>query len=813
MTVGLAAERARDANSHSLSAPARLLAWVALLYLAGLYFFTSGFLLTRLRLENASSCAAVPGPGYANRSEAEPAAGGGGAAECWYPARFKKVVVLLIDALRFDFAAYDDGGAPASAERYRNRLKTLHRKLREEPYNSLLFQSIADPPTTTLQRLMGITTGTLPTFVDAGSNFAGQALGEDNIIDQLAALGRRMAFLGDDTWLALYPDAFRIKHPYPSFDVWDLHSVDDGVLKHLFPLLDRPGDWDVLVAHFLGVDHCGHRYGPDHPAMQEKLDQMDEAIARVLWRVDEDALVVVLGDHGMDGKGDHGGDSPQEVETALFLYSKTPIVSREEVRVAAGDGRLSGTTSVRRILQRADEQAGWKSYTQLGGHRTVAQIDLLPTLSLLLGAPIPFNNLGSVIPELFTAQARRATAFPGIGSGLPALLVALRLNARQTHRYMSEYQASQPRTELAAAYRDQLLPLFSEAEELAAKAISARSPPGTTEDRSDGEALAEDAAVAYMVYLRKTLKVSQQAWARFSPGRMGLGLAVTVVASIVAACLVRETGAEPPNRPEDLLEGVGLGLALGAMSGLLVSATGLCAALGFGAVDAAAAGATVASVLAFLRNLLRSKVTPPESRSPPAAFAGCVVSTAAAAVNRPLCAFKSFLRGVIPLLPAFLIPASNSLVIHEDKITSFLLQTFGVSQLLRSFTAHTRRTARRMRLYALVFLVITRLSAAVTICREEQMPSCVPTFYATAASAVPSGLSVACLGVLAALAPLPLKRVLRDSQNFHGAAAMWIDVGLRVVLGLCAAYRLLDVFWEAEHREVKVAIARVAAGA
>lgn len=37
-------------------------------------------------------------------------------------------------------------------------------------------------------------------------------------------------------------------------------------------------DWEVLVAHFLGVDHCGHRFGPDHPAMADKLTQMDGVI-------------------------------------------------------------------------------------------------------------------------------------------------------------------------------------------------------------------------------------------------------------------------------------------------------------------------------------------------------------------------------------------------------------------------------------------------------------------------------------------------------------------------------------------------------
>lgn len=38
------------------------------------------------------------------------------------------------------------------------------------------------------------------------------------------------------------------------------------------------GEWDLLIAHFLGVDHCGHKYGPDHPEMAKKLSQMDEML-------------------------------------------------------------------------------------------------------------------------------------------------------------------------------------------------------------------------------------------------------------------------------------------------------------------------------------------------------------------------------------------------------------------------------------------------------------------------------------------------------------------------------------------------------
>lgn len=57
----------------------------------------------------------------------------------------------------------------------------------------------------------------------------------------------------------------------------DLHTVDDGVLRHLSSEL-ASDDWEFLVAHFLGVDHVGHTFGPASQAMADKLDQMDDAL-------------------------------------------------------------------------------------------------------------------------------------------------------------------------------------------------------------------------------------------------------------------------------------------------------------------------------------------------------------------------------------------------------------------------------------------------------------------------------------------------------------------------------------------------------
>ena len=119
--------------------------------------------------------------------------------------------------------------------------------------------------------------GSLPTFIDAGANFASSAILEDNLLYQLKANNKSIVFMGDDTWLDLYPKYFKRMFPFPSFDVKDLDTVDNGVVHHLVPELKR-NDWDVVIAHFLGVDHCGHRYGPNHPEMKRKLLQMDSVI-------------------------------------------------------------------------------------------------------------------------------------------------------------------------------------------------------------------------------------------------------------------------------------------------------------------------------------------------------------------------------------------------------------------------------------------------------------------------------------------------------------------------------------------------------
>ncbi|KAF8953685.1 alkaline-phosphatase-like protein [Flammula alnicola] len=441
-----------------------LLLWVFLIHLAGIYLFTRGFLLTRLSLSDLSTCSN---------------------ADCGIPPTHKRAILLIIDSLRFDFITPNP---PTPLSPFYHGVLTLPRELTaKHPKHSFIFNAYADPPTTTLQRIKGITTGSLPTFVDMGNNFGGSSIAEDSILRQLKMSGKKLAFMGDDTWMSVFPGTFEpnMTFPYDSFNVEDLHTVDEGVIRHLFPLLEDPSKpFDFLIGHFLGVDHVGHRVGPDHPSMKAKLQQMNDVLNRVVEQMDEDTLLVVLGDHGMDRSGDHGGDGTLETSSGMWIYSKGAPLTESSNTVP------SGTLQFRKFPG-CDIR-----------HRSIQQIDILPTMSLLLGMPIPYNNLGTVIPELFWRDPNGQT-----------LEKALQINAAQVMAYLDTYRSSPSGGELDEAWNN-------------IQAAWSATLVGLTRDVK---------LVTLMNFNRVALAACRAMWAQFNPLLMALGLSLLSM-SLCAAC-------------------------------------------------------------------------------------------------------------------------------------------------------------------------------------------------------------------------------------------------------------------------------------
>lgn len=152
-----------------LSSRLTLLTWIFSVHLAGIYLFTRGFLLTRLSLSNASDCSTQ---------------------HCDVSHVHKRAVFLIIDALRFDFVTPNP---PSPVSPFHHNILILPQELtKKRPKHSFIFNSYADPPTTTLQRIKGITTGSLPTFVDLGHNFGGSSIAEDSILQQLKLAGKKV---------------------------------------------------------------------------------------------------------------------------------------------------------------------------------------------------------------------------------------------------------------------------------------------------------------------------------------------------------------------------------------------------------------------------------------------------------------------------------------------------------------------------------------------------------------------------------------------------------------------------------------------
>jgi predicted AlkP superfamily pyrophosphatase or phosphodiesterase len=53
-------------------------------------------------------------------------------------------------------------------------------------------------------------------------------------------------------------------------------SIRRCCVQYLMPAVGNSSQWDVLVGHYLGVDHAGHSGDVSSPDMGAKLSQMDD---------------------------------------------------------------------------------------------------------------------------------------------------------------------------------------------------------------------------------------------------------------------------------------------------------------------------------------------------------------------------------------------------------------------------------------------------------------------------------------------------------------------------------------------------------
>ncbi|KAF2811135.1 alkaline phosphatase-like protein [Mytilinidion resinicola] len=309
-------------------------------------------------------------------------------------APFDKVIFMVVDALRSDFVYSEKSGFKFTQSLISSGA-------------AIPFTAHATSPTITMPRVKAITTGSIPSFLDVILNFAesdttSTLAHQDTWLAQLKAKeGGKLVMYGDDTWLKLFPDTFSRADGTSSFFVsvsgacgnprvcravelrhqWqDFTEVDNNVTRHV-PGELLNSDWNAMIMHYLGLDHIGHKAGPNSPNMIPKQIEMDGIVQQIYEAIEgethlENALFVLAGDHGMNDGGNHGGSAPGETSPALvFISPKLKMIT---------PGVECPTTP----------SQDFDYYTK------VEQSDIAPTLAGLLGFPVPLNNLGVFIPDL-----------------------------------------------------------------------------------------------------------------------------------------------------------------------------------------------------------------------------------------------------------------------------------------------------------------------------------------------------------------------------------------------------------------------------
>lgn len=284
------------------------------------------------------------------------------------PPYFDKIILVVIDALGVDFIAKSEDGT-------QDRMPFVERALHQR--KAMGFTAKAATPTVTMPRLKALVSGTIPSFIDLIYNLAGDVskFNDDNLLSIAKQHNKSLVFYGDDTWLSLFDrNIFTRARETFSFFASDYTTVDTNVTEYALPEtnLGQHTDWDILILHYLGLDHIGHAFGYNKGwLIDKKLVEMDSVIENIYNNMIKNnfkTLIVVCGDHGMSEEGNHGGGSNLEADTAMIFLPLNQDLHHTHVA-------------------ELDEA-------------NILQIDLAVTLAILTRMPIPSSSKGVAIESL-----------------------------------------------------------------------------------------------------------------------------------------------------------------------------------------------------------------------------------------------------------------------------------------------------------------------------------------------------------------------------------------------------------------------------
>ena len=337
---------------------------------------------------------------------------------------------------------------------------------------------------------------------------------------------------------------------------------------------------------------------------------------------------------------------------------------------------------------------------------SVAQIDLVPSLSLLLGVPIPFSSLGSIIEDLFLPSsllssspkhARQATYSQE--NLVNFRLSYIKSNVHQVYRYLTAYIAAGGSFPESANSKVRTL------------ASLVMNRPGALSTKQ-----VVDLYNSCKLFLEEAKGMCQSVWVDFNLTAMGHGLNIMFLHTSVLLILVLK----PTNRmlshlvSSSLLLTLGLGLAIGGFLGFtLAMVTGHSVHLWVPGL--AVSLSVVVQGFSLLWKLRQSLVE--------------MVHGLVRAFNVQ--------AGFLSLLffATLVLAFSNSFVVLSAPVLNFL-----AASLLASYILRFRNTPNPLLpcLSVMICLGLLKLASIYVRCREEQGPQCAQTDFHKPLSTLPA---------------------------------------------------------------------------
>lgn len=417
----------------------------------------------------------------------------------------------------------------------------------------------------------------------------------------------------------------------------------------------------------------------------------------------------------------------------------------------------------------------------------------MPTVALALGMPIPFSNLGMIVPEVFLPYMEMPHQSRGSPNGYegrvtPEFLTALRINAKQVQKYLQTY--IQRSDDFPTDVYQSLEWKLNHAESLHERVLL-----------NDGrvEENLTRFADGYVEYMKEVKRMCQSVWAKFDDVPIIQGLFILALSTSMSILMLLDMEHSPNAFQKALPSGVISGFIVSMASFILhqpdleLSPSSLISLI----TSLGSCSLTIVSVLYLwhMRKPLFDKLKFVLSHQGISMFSNLSFLQ--------ITAFAIFILYGVSLL-------SNSFILYEGDVVIFFLQTmvicFALRRLQRELPIKKSRECNCSVIQALrtlapfaLLMVCIRLTKLFHSCRDLQV-GCEATTFTLA---LPTALEIlgmpaklrflaSCLGTcLVPMTLIVLLRKFRASRHLQFRLLAIVQYGVPVAsLCVCAFWAL-----------------------